>query len=150
MKAKYKSKIILLLFLLFPILVSAQTSPEVKAVGTIPGSFNVSGGAATYAIPIQCPAGINGMQPNISLVYNSQGGDGPVGVGWGISGLSAITKGVQNIFSDNAVRGIDRNNATFWLDSNKLQLVNEVLPNYPPMISTIDLFLAAGQCAASF
>ncbi len=59
--------------------------------GRTQGSFAVSPtGAATYTIPIWAPPGPQGLQPNIALTYNSQQGNGYVGVGWGVGGLSSI------------------------------------------------------------
>lgn len=99
------------------------TDPTQGAVvGSIPGQFGVSPtGAANYTIPIECPAGVNGMQPNISLTYNSQGGSGIAGYGWSVSGISAIGKSMKNIFSDDAISGIDLSKREkYTLDGNAL------------------------------
>jgi hypothetical protein len=53
--------------------------------GRTSGAFDVSEGAATYTIPIWTPPGPNGVQPSISLSYNSQGGNGLAGVGWNVT-----------------------------------------------------------------
>ncbi|MCD7935624.1 MAG: FG-GAP-like repeat-containing protein [Tannerellaceae bacterium] len=62
-----------------------------KAVGEIPLTSEVSNGAAIYTIPIEIYPGRHGFQPEISLTYNSQSGNGVAGYGWHIGGLSAIT-----------------------------------------------------------
>ncbi|MGC9344466.1 MAG: FG-GAP-like repeat-containing protein, partial [Bacteroidales bacterium] len=76
-------------------------------VGAIPGSFSVSpSGAAVYSIPIQCPEGINGMTPGVSLVYNSQAGNGVAGYGWNIGGISSIMRTPKSIYHDDIIEGI--------------------------------------------
>jgi RHS repeat-associated protein len=57
------------------------------------GTFAVSpSGAASYTVPIAISPGISGMAPNLSLTYSSQGADGIAGQGWGLGGLSMITR----------------------------------------------------------
>jgi RHS repeat-associated protein len=63
------------------------------AVGRTKGQFQVSStGTAQYSIPIWAPPGPRGIQPNVSLVYDSRSGIGPLGVGWSLGGLGGITR----------------------------------------------------------
>jgi RHS repeat-associated protein len=71
------------------------------AVGQIPISSSVSpSGAKCYNVPIEIVPGRQGFQPNISLSYNSQAGNGVVGIGWNINGLSSIERVNKNMFFD--------------------------------------------------
>ena len=55
--------------------------------------FNVSeSGSAGLTIPIQVPRGVGGLEPQLSLNYQSSSGNGLLGVGWFLSGISAITR----------------------------------------------------------
>ncbi len=66
---------------------------EDAAVGGTQTAFDVNQlGAANYSIPIMVSPGTNGIAPNIAIVYNHQGGDGPLGTGFGLAGLSAIKR----------------------------------------------------------
>jgi len=48
-------------------------------------------GDASASYPIRVPAGLGGLQPSLSIGYNSAGGNGWMGDGWNVNGLSAIT-----------------------------------------------------------
>ncbi|NBW51746.1 MAG: hypothetical protein EBR49_16985, partial [Betaproteobacteria bacterium] len=91
------------------------------------GQFSVSpSGAANYRIPIQVPPGVAGMAPKLELVYSSQGGNGILGLGWGISGLSTISRCARTKAQDGVVGGsvnFDANDR-FCLDGQRLVLVS--------------------------
>jgi RHS repeat-associated protein len=74
-------------------------------VGSIPAEFNVSGGNASYSIPIQVAPGRGGMQPDLSLNYTG-GGNGVLGVGWSLGGLSSIHRCPANLEQDGFISGI--------------------------------------------
>ncbi|CAN7238968.1 FG-GAP-like repeat-containing protein [Polaromonas sp. LjRoot131] len=101
----------------------AQTT---TVAGTMPGQFSVNeSGAATYRIPIQVPPGVAGMEPKLELAYNSQGGNGLLGMGWSLGGLSAISRCPRTLAQD-GVRGsvnFDMNDR-YCMDGQRLVLVS--------------------------
>ena len=107
-------------------LVITQSSFAAITPGATPGSFNVSeSGAATYSIPIAVPPGTAGMEPKLSLQYNSQSGNGLLGMGWSLGGLSSISRCPQTQAID-GVRGsvnFDANDR-FCLDGQRLMVVS--------------------------
>jgi IPT/TIG domain/Salmonella virulence plasmid 65kDa B protein/Insecticide toxin TcdB middle/N-terminal region/FG-GAP-like repeat len=82
-------------------------------------------GAAVYGLSIQVPPGVAGIKPNLALTYNSQGGNGLLGMGWSLNGMSAVTRCPRTIAQD-AVRGgikFDANDR-FCLDGQRLLVIN--------------------------
>jgi RHS repeat-associated protein len=103
------------------------SSTEGAVVGNLSGAFDVSpSGAAIYSVPIECPPGIQGMQPNISLVYNSQSGSGIAGMCWNIGGLSMISRVTKNYYYDDEKSGIiwDKTSPLAW-DGQRLIKIQE-------------------------
>src|SRR4029079_19401144 len=52
-------------------------------------------GTGNFTVPIAVPAGRNGLQPPLNLVYSTASGNGPFGLGWNLSvpGVSRKTAG---------------------------------------------------------
>lgn len=62
------------------------------AWGSLPGAGTVTDtGLFAYTVPLEVPAGRRGMAPTLSLAYTSTQTNDLLGVGWGLSGLSAIS-----------------------------------------------------------
>jgi fibronectin type 3 domain-containing protein len=93
---------------------------------TTPGSFGVSPrGEATYAVGIQIPAGIAGIEPSLTLMYSSDSGNGRLGVDWNLGGTSEMHRCPQTRAQDGAVRAIMLDaNDRLCLDGMRLVLVS--------------------------
>jgi RHS repeat-associated protein len=82
-------------------------------------------GAATYNIPIEIPPGAGGLRPSLSLDYSSFGTNGLIGMGWSLSGLSAISRCPANITQDGYYGGVSLTSTDrFCLDGVKLIAIN--------------------------
>src|SRR5262245_6093117 len=105
-----------------PLFAKAQTT----VAGSTPGGFRVTeSGAAEYRIPIRVPPGIAGMEPKLALVYNSQAGNGLLGVGWNLEGLSSITRCPRTMAQDGVRGGINYDaNDRFCLDGQRLMVIS--------------------------
>jgi len=96
-----------------------------QAVGSTAGQFSVDSGAATYAIPISVPPGSGSMAPQLALAYSSQGGAGPFGPGWQLSGLSAISRCPATLANDGFIDGVDfDDNDRLCLDGQRLVAIS--------------------------
>jgi RHS repeat-associated protein len=90
------------------------------------GHFSVSSaGSAGYTIPIWVPPGVAGLTPKLALSYSSNRGDGLLGVGWGLAGLSAISR-CNLTYAQDGVAGSPQLTATdrFCLDGNRLRITS--------------------------
>ncbi|MFZ1526144.1 MAG: SpvB/TcaC N-terminal domain-containing protein, partial [Saprospiraceae bacterium] len=74
-----------------------------------------------YSIPIVLPLGTNDVEPSLSVSYSSGAGNGLLGMGWNISGLSFITRATKNIYFDNENGPVTLSNTdVFALDGQRL------------------------------
>jgi len=91
-------------------------------VGDYGGEAGVSpSGAAVYTLPVECPKGVNGMEPVVTLVYNSQSGMGNAGWGWNLSATSVIMKTCATPYYDGKVLPISDVSADYLtLDGQRL------------------------------
>lgn len=116
-------------------------------VGTTAGSFEVAPtGAATYSIPIVVPPGVSGVEPQLSIGYNSQDGNGLLGLGFSLGGLSAISRCAATLAQDGFIDGVDFDtNDRFCLDGQRLMSVGGSL--YRTEIETFTKVKANGTAS---
>lgn len=102
------------------------TTGDDGIVGNLKGQYSVSpSGAMIYSLPIVTPPGAGGMSPTLSINYNSQAGNGLLGLGWNLSGVSAIIRTGKDNYHDGEIHGIDFSlDDKFVLDGSRLEVVS--------------------------
>jgi hypothetical protein len=111
-------------------------------VGATPGDFRVDeGGAASYSLPIMSLPGTAGLAPKFSLEYSARGSLGAMGVGFALSGQSAVTRCKKIVEAGDGVgphAAVDYSlstNVAHCLDGQRLFTVNSAacpaLPDTP-------------------
>ena len=73
----------------------------------LPGEGGVSAtGEYQYRIPVEAPAGRAGVQPSLALVHGSRGGNGHLGVGRQLHGLSEINRCARTFATEGHADGV--------------------------------------------
>lgn len=103
--------------------IARPNAPD-SVVAGVGGGLSVDNhGGANYSIPLPIAGGRGGLQPTLSLSYNSGAGNGVLGVGFSLStGFpQAITRGRSIKARDNEVRGVEFSSTDkFYLDGKRL------------------------------
>ncbi len=101
--------------------VAPSESITLESVSTS-GNGGVSGGQASYRLPIMVPPGRNKLQPDVSLSYSSQGGNGVAGVGWSVNAGSGISRCGASYAVDGLTRAVtfDASSDRLCLDGQRL------------------------------
>lgn len=132
------------------VLACAPLFGQTTAVGTTAGQFEVDAmGAATYTVPITVPPGIGGIAPQLAIEYSSQSGNGTLGIGFALSGLSQISRCNATLDQDGYVGGVDfTSDDRFCLDGQRLVAVSgtygEVGTEYRTEIESFSKIISYG------
>lgn len=113
-------------FLIAVLALPPSLSAQVSVAGYTPGSFRVTeSGHAEYRIALRVPPGVAGVEPKLMLGYNSQGNNGALGVGWGLSGLSAIHRCGKTLVQDGTTLGVSYTwDDRYCLDGQRLVAIS--------------------------
>ena len=108
----------------------ANPSATVPAAATrnvpLRGELSVTdAGSALYEVPLEVVPGRGGFQPALALRYTSSSGDGAVGIGFTLTGLSQITRCSRTVADEGIAQGVQLNDDDrFCLNGQKLVLVS--------------------------
>lgn len=110
-----------------PDLVVGQGSVPTGAMsGYIPGELTITErGTASYVIPITVLPGTAGLQPKLSLNYDSRASNGYLGVGWSLGGFPVIARCPTTIAQDGFIDAVNFNsNDKLCLDGQRLTVIS--------------------------
>lgn len=89
---------------------------------SLSGSLQITeSGSAIYSLPLEVPPGTGGVTPGITITYNSQAGNGVMGTGWNIAGLSSISRSQQTYAQDNRNGFFEFDSSGFLVEKKSLE-----------------------------
>jgi hypothetical protein len=107
---------------------SAQANASVAndtIVGSLEGELNVTQGNLSWGLPLDVPAGVNGIQPDVGIGFQQGKGNGLLGLGFQISGIPAITRCSSTSEYDAINKGVDFNTGDkYCLGGQRLIAIN--------------------------
>jgi RHS repeat-associated protein len=122
-------------------------APNTTPANPIASSNNgvISDGSFSYRLPIKLPRGQGGLQPELSLVYNSNHESGPLGLRWRLHGLGAV----RRVNTGSGVRYAGKD--AYAGPEGRLVPVPEIFNTvyttvYHPARETWTRYLAQGKC----
>ncbi len=77
-------------------------------------------GAAQVSIPLWTPKGRSGIEPQLAVTYSSRSGNGPLGVGFSLSGLSQISHCAPLLAHTGRVWSLSHEGSDYCLDGQRL------------------------------
>ncbi len=133
----------------FPAPALSLTADAGKSI-ELSGDFSVSGGQATYTLPISVSPGRAGHQPELSLEYRSDSPNGMLGMGWSLGGLSSVYRCGKNLNKDGRWGGVRFNSDDrYCLDGKRLIAISgkdgENLTEYRVEHNGYDKIVSSGR-----
>ncbi|MBW7675116.1 RHS repeat-associated core domain-containing protein [Chryseobacterium chendengshani] len=94
---------------------SGTISPQGISFHDTKGNVEVNGaGQLQFTLPIALPPGVKNVAPQINLAYTSGSSNGIAGYGWGISGITNISRIAKNIEKNREISGIQLNYSDYY------------------------------------
>ena len=111
-KRKEKVFTILIMFCISSLVFSQTTPPKFHDTQ---GEISVdTQGHLEYNLSIETPAGVKGVEPEISLKYNNSSINGIAGHGWTISGITAIMRTGKTIDKDGEIKAVQLDYSDYY------------------------------------
>ena len=132
---------------------TATPSAVTLSAGRIDGSFSVQQGMANYQLSLMLPPGTRGIQPSLSLAYSSGTGNGLLGVGFRLQGISSISRCGANILTDGFKGGVAYDDDDrFCLNGQRLIQIssddNNQIWEYRTQKESWQRIIANGRCGS--
>ncbi len=130
---------------------AVSAAMAVTSAGRTAGQFSVTPtGGASYNIPVWTPPGARDIEPHLALRYTSGGPDGALGPGWGLSGISTITRCNKTWAANGAPAGVTLSTGDeLCMDGNRLRLTSGMQGGdgsvYQTEIADFSKVVASGQ-----